>query len=440
MKSTKNLDLILVTASWVGVYLSSLIFFATFPRPPSFQAYLLTFGSISIFSASVWLLRHNYKFHPKQTGNFSRNKKQLSGLKFGPILLISIIALLVGGALLDYLYNPIRGVGDGNIADIRRVYVDYGAQRSGPLAYFLAATNPLIVVLGILLVCGRYQLILKIIASVAIIIIVILEALSTGGRTTLKLMLFILGATTIINNHASLVKNWKISLFFCIMFSILLFSAFSWYNIYRGSVRKGLDHAAQLSESRGRQILESAGLKYVPTILIIPFNFLHGYALLPIGHLQHFLDVHEIPPRFGLYNFNFIGRRLDYLWLYDKIAIDHYYSDFGITFNVWATAFREIYVDFGFGGTIAFFALLGIIYGYNSRKVDNSFASLYSSVVILSFVLSAPFESLLKIRTFEFCFYLMPLVWFYEYIDPRLRWKLLGAPVAGTKHLHNLPQ
>lgn len=419
----QHMDIVLFVGLWLIVWILSILFYNILPVAPRFGAYALSISCVIGFVGGYALMANKL---PKFQVKVIREPTTTAFLVLFGMMALSLIAYLV-----QFWFNPLRGQAE-TVQDIRRLHVEYRTG-IGPIGYFVVVTKFFTPLWMIFLAFGRFPWWTKLLACVLALVIAYLEAYTSGGRMFLKLAILYCLSVAVLNYGYWLRRHLLFSASVFVLFCLSILLLLTGYNLYRGGGHED-DRVVVRVETSSRELLDKAGYSWMPDSMLLPFRFAYGYAITPISYLQHFINTNEIPPRFGVFQFNVLGRRLGYFWLYDKVAVDHSYFTLGITHNIWATGLREMVVDFGLYGVPFVFFLAGIIYSIAKHKRYRSLGAYSLCFLILMFMLNTPFESLFKDQSLEMALYFTLLVIFLERSGlnlDQLFWKTkrMGTPI-----------
>lgn len=252
------------------------------------------------------------------------------------------------------------------------------------------------------------------ISNIIALLICLCFVFITGGRLHFLVFGLIFVSTALVKNKERILSNTR-SFY---LRSLFYFTFISLGGSIYSTIRTGVD-TERLIEFylSSNQVKTEATTKLLSSpigqILYIPIRQSFEYNGQCLVHFSMFLEFQDrIPITYGLYEFNILDRFgiIDWLEIHD--LIDRYYSvKFDINYNVWATIFRELIVDFGILGSLAVWWFLCFMLQLSLYHFKARLSSQVLYVFLLATLLFSPFLNILNIRMFSISF-LAVLVWF----------------------------
>jgi len=241
-----------------------------------------------------------------------------------------------------------------------------------------------------------------------------------GGRTNFILFGVLYLGIYMVKNFEKLKKHaLKSFLKFTGMFFLLVVLA-----VLFSVVRLGSNNDELITNFYRLQFIQNSALNWllsipngVGAVLGIFIYTFYDYTGGVIYYLSIFYtNSDKISQRtYGAYNFSVFDRFVDINWIKTHDSIDNLYLNSDIEYNVWASSFRDLYVDFGFAGGFIFTFIMALIM-FNARKyLYESYAAQVVFFQLLAYFLFAPFHSMFFISPFYGLTFVVSLIMFYRY-------------------------
>lgn len=243
-----------------------------------------------------------------------------------------------------------------------------------------------------------------IVIFIALIVLATYFFLRVGLRTEFFPVLVVY-VTSIVLWRRDLLPTWKRTI--AIGLAFLLAGAFlnGLLGVFAG--RGGLyGQAAQVNMNRGAQYLQPYGLDNAPDIVLIAFGQAVEYALSPLQWFDFYYHYQLDTTARGGHQFDLIARRFgNTCGPIIKQEVDDLYLVIGVETNAWATAIREMMVDFGERGSLVAFAVIGTVMGICRRR-QALISAKFLLAILFAYTLVSPFFSLLRSGFMECGLYL----------------------------------
>ncbi|HUS12247.1 MAG TPA: O-antigen polymerase [Pyrinomonadaceae bacterium] len=404
--TANRLPALIVALVWTIVILANLFLHPVLPAPPS----LVTIGTCA-FGAILLLVPSLL------TTKTAGNEDQVKGRLFAPFTLwinatphrISVLLIMgtLVGTLIDYSLAgapSLSMAGSTEVSAVRAAHLAEGIAFSPlrylsltmksigllSLAYIVVTRAPWPVTAGALLLTGLAG---------------VVETATYGGRAFLRVTFSIVVAASIIGGAQWIIRHRTRVLTIVVVGILALITVNVWFNRLRVSNEN--EYVGTIRS--GEVLAEAVGVGNLPNDVNFALGLVMGYLISPVGYFDHFLQVHNVPPGYGAFTFQTIGNRFGYDFLRVKEHVDDYYADFGITYNIWATAFRELMIDTGPYLFLPVCALLGVGFRLLRGHSSHNPGALLLYVLLFAWLLNSPFESIFKSRYVEFGFMLAAL-------------------------------
>lgn len=405
--TSSRLPAAIAACLWTVVILANLLLHPVLPVPPSLTA----LGACAV-GASLLVLpslfRERMRSSEQQFGN------QLDERLFAPfrdwiqsvphrIGLMLIVGIVIG-TLIDYALAGAPSLslaGSTDVAAVRAAHLAEGVAFS-PLRYLSLVMKAagLLALAYIVVTRAPWAIILAAVGTIGLAGIV--ETATYGGRAFLRVTFSVVVSAVIIGAARWIVRH-RIRVFISVFIGLLLLMTLNiWFNRLRVSNEN--EYVATIRS--GEVLAEAVGVGNLPMDVNFGLGLIMGYLITPVGYFDHFLKVHDLGPAYGAFTFQTIGNRFGFDFLQVKDYVDDYYADFGITYNIWATAFRELMIDTGPWLFLPVCALLGVVIRLLRRHSAQNPGALVLYVLLFAWLLNSPFESIFKSRYVEFGFML----------------------------------
>jgi hypothetical protein len=176
---------------------------------------------------------------------------------------------------------------------------------------------------------------------------------------------------------------------------------------------------AGVFDVRGGYLLKNFGIIDTLTPLNTAVGLLDEYTGNAVSYFDSYITENAMEPQHGRFMFKFIWQRYKpFDWYEIKAESDDVLSAIGIDYNVWCTALREVWVDFGWltplSGPILGFS---VAFAYRRRFVYSGFGIL--AALLSAWLLFSPFTSIHKNFGFELGLYLSIMLITIEGISGR---------------------
>ena len=333
-------------------------------------------------------------------------------LKFN-VLLPAILGCI---PVLIYFTSSLGNIGK-NLSSIREEHFEQGVKSGIENVYIL--TFPIFIISFILANFNnlRYKWIINLLALFTCLAFIPIN----GGRTNFLIFINIYMAIYLFKNFDKLKKR-PVSYFFkfCGLF-LLMIIAFSIFSI----TRVGAENENMIANFNRLKFINSGALNNLAKIPngvgVILAIFIYVFYDYTGGNVYYFSIFYDNADKlnahtYGIYNFSLFERFTTISWADTHFKIDKLYLKSDIKYNVWATALRDLYVDFGFTGTFIFVFILSVLF-FSSRKfLYQSYSA--QSVFFLSFAffLFAPFHSIFYITPIYGLAFIISIVLFFRFL------------------------
>jgi len=184
-----------------------------------------------------------------------------------------------------------------------------------------------------------------------------------------------------------------------VMGAIALSAVFISFNMALSILR--LEGGTQSYESlamdlRGSVILEQTGIGTAPAMVNMTVGLIDEYNGNNLNYLGLYIKNSNLQPALGKFMFQYLWYRVQrFDWPELKTLTDEVLLVEGIDYNVWCTAIRELWVDWGPGSLLLAFPI-GFAWGWchQKRHVSCGFAAV--SALIGAWLLFSPWTSIHK--------------------------------------------
>jgi len=164
---------------------------------------------------------------------------------------------------------------------------------------------------------------------------------------------------------------------------------------------------ANFNMDRGARVLQSVGMQNAPDAVLMCAGQASEYILGPVYYFDFYKQAPVATLALGGHQFDLVARRFgNTSGPQLKMDVDELYLDIGIEWNVWATALREMMVDFGETGSLVAFAILGVFCGVMRRRSPTMMSARYLLSLFFAYLIVSPFFSTMKSGFFEAGLYL----------------------------------
>lgn len=234
----------------------------------------------------------------------------------------------------------------------------------------------------------------------ALALTVFIEASSTGGRSLLRLMLVTSVAILFVHYKDVLVKRWKPWTLYALLLSIIIVAMQVWFQSRRQETRAQVATLFVEDQFLGDQVLGRVGISEAPAWLSVAVCQPFLYLGTPISTFGLFLDSWDSRPMAGAFAFPIVGSRFSSEHpAIVKQRVDAYFEVVGVYHNLWATALRDLCIDFGKRGIVVASLGIGLLCVVCLRNYGKFLGARLLAILIVSWMLHSPLESLNRLGT-----------------------------------------
>ena len=413
----------LLLISWLLPLTLSLMVTPTTGEPLGLKTELLIFGCISAaFSGVIF-------------GGIlvpSRGVKLQHDVPTGLVMKLGVV-----GATIGLIYWGLAGTPHGTLEEIRQSVHDGTFTETKTVSYLAQIGGAISLLSAALASHARRPILVSSVVLVGSWIAWIGLVLHTGGRV------FMLALTAVVicglaARYANKVFSLKWA-FMATLASIPVLAANVWFvekrmQTWFDDPALGISRIVKAESLVGREATAVLDNDYATTSIWLLLQFTSD----PIYYLDYYVKYIDLPLHYGLYEFSTVANRIPgYDWQKRRDIIDTMYEPIGVKTNVWGTGIRDVMVDFGAGGAVVIFLLMGLVSGAldGTRYLGGRILHVFTLV----WIAYSPFNSPITLRPMQWAVF-GALAWLIlEFLVTRrgaTRTSLLnevpGGPPAGA--------
>lgn len=244
-----------------------------------------------------------------------------------------------------------------------------------------------------------------------ILLVSAVASIVSGARFEMVPLAAMMAVGIAINNiHKWAAKPIRTSIITLLPFAawIVVNSAFNVYGTKGGANSQ----TAVYLQNVGGLFLELFGIEDTSPAVERAFGSVSEYVAAPLPFFDYYIASNTFPPTHGAHQFSNLLIRLGMeSAVVTKEGVDDLYTELGIMSNVWATAVREMMIDFGFFGAFVECAVIGCLIGLSKRRARENLAARHLYLMLTSYLIAAPLTSFSKSILFEVGIY-GAILWF----------------------------
>tara|TARA_B110000037_G_scaffold223105_1_gene302193 strand:+ start:6951 stop:8231 length:1281 start_codon:yes stop_codon:yes gene_type:complete len=409
----KRLEFYLILSLWAVALLGNIVSHETTPYTVNAKGLSFIIFSLiivlSIFYSTTWI--------PGQR----EDKSKSTSLAIRLLFILTLLGLL--GSLILYIKSPYSSME----LSLTRIQFRESGLQIGPIKYILYFLIPCNIFAALLLIRLNFSPIVQLITIIPILLSIYLNAKAVAGRELLLATTVISIACILITYRKHIATRAAFYGTLTATLGVLFASANIFFIVTRiAGGRATESYYYRMTSDQGSDLLESIGFTDPGPQLAFSTQVVFNYLFDPVRHFCFFTEKYDRFPSMGLYTLSTVSNRVPWFDHSEyRLHIDYINSDFGLATNVWATAFRSIYVDFGYIGGLLFLAIVALSYKRLLRLSNQSVGALLLACLLLAAFLFSPYKDVVLFKSLEFYIYISICILVYEKASGTNLWNRL---------------